>query len=47
MDFRDYTQTYATQYNEMVAREVGHEVNQPNMMLAVAYAVASEQLRNE
>lgn len=44
MDFRDYTQTYATQYNEMVAREVGHEVNQPNMMLAVAYAVASEQL---
>ena len=46
MDFRDYTQTYATQYNEMVAREVGHEVNQPNMMLAVAYAVASEQLKN-
>lgn len=27
----------------MVAREVGHEVNQPNMMLAI-YAVASEQL---
>ena len=46
LDFSDYTQTYATQYNEMIAREIGHEVNQPNMMLAVAYAVASEQLEN-
>ncbi|MBP2056849.1 putative nucleotidyltransferase [Lactobacillus colini] len=45
-DFKDYTQTYATQYNQMVAREVGHEVNQPNMMLAIAYAVASQSLDN-
>lgn len=41
LQFRDYTQTYATQYNEMVAREVGHEVNQPNLMLAISYAVAN------
>lgn len=44
LDFRDYTQTYATQYNQMVAREVGHEVNQPNLMLAIAYAVANLKL---
>ncbi|MBD5429903.1 nucleotidyltransferase [Lactobacillus sp.] len=45
-DFKDYTQTYATQYNQMVASEVGHEVNQPNLMLAIAYAVASQSLEN-
>lgn len=43
--FSDYTQTYATQYNQMVAQEVGHDVNQPNMMLAIAYAVANLSLR--
>ncbi|QNQ83962.1 nucleotidyltransferase [Lactobacillus sp. PV037] len=43
--FSDYTQTYATQYNQMVAQEVGHEINQPNMMLAIAYAVANLSLR--
>lgn len=46
LDFQDYTQTYATQYNQMVAREVGHEVNQPNLTLAVSYAVANTQLPN-
>ena len=44
LNFRDYTQTYATQYNQLVAREVGQEVNQPNLMLAIAYAVANLNL---
>lgn len=44
LNFRDYTQTYATQYNQLVAREVGQEVNQPNLMLAIAYAVANLKL---
>ena len=44
MDFNDYTQTYSTQYNQMVAREVGKEVNEPNIILALAYAVANADL---
>ena len=32
MDFKDYSQTYSTQYNQMVAREVGHEINLINLM---------------
>lgn len=44
MDFKDYTQTYSTQYNQMVAREVGYEVNQPNAILGLAYAVANYNL---
>lgn len=44
IDFSDYTKTYATQYNQMVTDEVGYEVNQPNLMLAVAYAVANTKL---
>lgn len=44
VDFSDYTQTYATQYNQMVADAVGQEVNRPNMMLGVSYAVANTQL---
>lgn len=44
MDFADYSQTYSTQYNQMVAREVGHEVNEPNAILALAYAVANHNL---
>ena len=44
LNFRDYTQTYATQYNQLVAREVGQEVNQPNLMLAIAYAVSNLNL---
>lgn len=44
MDFSDYSQTYSTQYNQMVAREVGHEVNEPNAILALAYAVANHNL---
>lgn len=44
VDFSDYTKTYATQYNQMVTDEVGYEVNQPNLMLAVAYAVANNKL---
>lgn len=44
LDFKDYTQTYATQYNQMVAREVGHDINQPNQMLAISYAVANQSL---
>ncbi|AWN33685.1 MULTISPECIES: nucleotidyltransferase [Lactobacillus] len=44
MDFNDYSQTYSTQYNQMVAREVGHEVNEPNAILALAYAVANHNL---
>ncbi|MPW13806.1 nucleotidyltransferase [Lactobacillus helveticus] len=44
MDFKDYSQTYSTQYNQMVAREVGHEVNQPNAILGLAYAVANYNL---
>ncbi|CDI43415.1 nucleotidyltransferase [Lactobacillus helveticus] len=44
MDFKDYSQTYSTQYNQMVAREVGHEVNQPNAILGLAYAVANHNL---
>lgn len=46
LDFRDYTQTYATQYNQMVAREVGHEVNQPNLMLAISYAVENLKINH-
>ncbi len=46
VDFNDYTQTYATQYNQMVANEIGQEVNQPNLMLALAYAVANTKLGN-
>ncbi|WP_223897117.1 nucleotidyltransferase [Lactobacillus huangpiensis] len=44
MDFNDYSQTYSTQYNQMVAREVGHEVSEPNAILALAYAVANHNL---
>lgn len=44
MDFKDYSQTYSTQYNQMVAREVGHEINQPNAILGLAYAVANHNL---
>ncbi|GAA3626752.1 nucleotidyltransferase [Lactobacillus hamsteri] len=44
MDFRDYSQTYSTQYNQMVAREVGYEVNAPNAILGLAYAVANYNL---
>lgn len=44
MDFKDYSQTYSTQYNQMVAREVGYEVNQPNSILGLAYAVANHNL---
>lgn len=44
MDFKDYSQTYSTQYNQMVAREVGYEVNQPNAILGLAYAVANHNL---
>ncbi|MDO4912418.1 MAG: nucleotidyltransferase [Lactobacillus sp.] len=42
--FEDYTQTFSTQYNQMVAREVGFEVSQPNGILGLAYAVANYQL---
>lgn len=44
MDFKDYSQTYSTQYNQMVAREVGYEVNAPNAILGLAYAVANHNL---
>lgn len=44
MAFRDYSQTYSTQYNQMVAREVGYEVNAPNAILGLAYAVANHNL---
>ncbi|AEG39953.1 nucleotidyltransferase [Lactobacillus kefiranofaciens] len=44
MNFKDYSQTYSTQYNQMVAREVGHEINQPNAILGLAYAVANHNL---
>ena len=44
MDFKDYSQTYSTQYNQMVAREVGHEINQPNAILGLAYSVANYNL---
>lgn len=44
VDFQDYTNTYATQYNQMVAREVGRELNQPNMLLGVSYAVSNAKL---
>lgn len=44
MDFKDYSQTYSTQYNQMVAREVGYEINQPNAILGLAYAVANHNL---
>ncbi|MCI1290362.1 MAG: nucleotidyltransferase [Lactobacillus sp.] len=42
--FHDYTQTYATQYNQVLAQEVGREVNLPNEILGVAYAVANLKL---
>lgn len=41
LDFKDYTQTYSTQYNQVLARELGYEVNQPNEILGIAYAVAN------
>lgn len=44
LDFKDYSQTYSTQYNQMVAREVGYEVNAPNEILGLAYAVANHNL---
>lgn len=44
MNFKDYSQTYSTQYNQMVAREVGHEINQPNAILGLAYSVANYNL---
>ena len=44
MDFKDYSQTYSTQYNQMIAREVGYEVNQQNAILGLAYAVANYNL---
>ncbi|WEV44238.1 nucleotidyltransferase [Lactobacillus sp. ESL0684] len=44
MEFSDYSQTYSTQYNQMVAREIGHEVNEPNAILGLAYAVANHNL---
>lgn len=44
MDFNDYSQTYSTQYNQMVAREVGFEVNAPNAILGLAYSVANYNL---
>lgn len=44
LDFKDYSQTYSTQYNQMVAREVGYEVSQPNAILGLAYAVANYYL---
>lgn len=44
MNFKDYSQTYSTQYNDMVAREVGYEVNAPNAILGLAYAVANYNL---
>ena len=44
MDIKDYSQTYSTQYNQMVAREVGHEINQPNAILGLAYSVANYNL---
>ncbi len=44
MNFKDYSQTYSTQYNDMVAREVGYEVNAPNAILGLAYAVANHNL---
>ena len=44
MDFKDYSQAYPTQYNQMVAREVGHEINQPNAILGLAYSVANYNL---
>lgn len=44
MDFKDYSQTYSTQYNQMVAHEVGYEVNAPNAILGLAYAVANHNL---
>ncbi|APG71694.1 hypothetical protein LD731_06295 [Lactobacillus delbrueckii subsp. delbrueckii] len=43
-EFADYRQTYSTQYNQMVAREVGHEVSEPNAILGLAYAVANANL---
>ena len=43
-DFADYSQTYSTQYNQMVAREVGHEISEPNSILGLAYAVANANL---
>jgi predicted nucleotidyltransferase len=44
LQFSDYSQTYSTQYNQMVAKEVGREINQPNSILGLAYAVANYQL---
>lgn len=41
LNFKDYTQTYSTQYNQVLARELGYEVNQPNEILGIAYAVAN------
>ncbi len=44
INFKDYSQTYSTQYNQMVAHEVGYEVNAPNEILGLAYAVANYNL---
>lgn len=44
MEFKDYTQTYSTQYNQMIAGEVGYEINTPNAILGLAYAVANYNL---
>ncbi|MDF7639164.1 nucleotidyltransferase [Lactobacillus sp. ESL0791] len=44
MDFNDYSQTYSTQYNEMVVNEIGSEINEPNAILGLAYAVANHNL---
>lgn len=39
--FKDYTQTYSTQYNQMLIEQIGYDLTQPNITLAVAYAVAN------
>lgn len=44
-DFSDYTQTYAAQYNDTIASELGYEVNRPNTLLAIAYSVANVKLK--
>ncbi|MGX4763265.1 nucleotidyltransferase [Holzapfeliella sp. JNUCC 72] len=46
-DFSDYTQTYAAQYNDTIANELGYEVNRPNTLLAIAYSVANVTLKKK
>ncbi|MEJ6348626.1 nucleotidyltransferase [Holzapfeliella sp. He02] len=46
-DFSDYTQTYAAQYNDTIANELGYEVNRPNTLLAIAYSVANVTLNTQ